>query len=195
MCENAYFSIKNPKASRALKRALDPGRRMLASLVRLRFATSATFGLRSWGPPPWPNPGSAPAVTVKSYLMDSNRLYLENPLKLPTLYIYSHNDKVAKPDTILDSLACQKKRNVPVFTHEFDTPHVQHFRYYPEQYVKLLDDFIDFIKIRNFEYSSDNLDKMMLWFCVGSNAIWLLLDYKLSGNVRLIFMEPSFSTL
>ena len=51
MCENAYLSIKNPKASRALKRALDPDRRMLALLVRLRFATSATFGLRSWGPP------------------------------------------------------------------------------------------------------------------------------------------------
>ena len=51
MCENAYLSIKNPKASRALKWALDPGRRMLASLARLRFATSATVGLRSWGPP------------------------------------------------------------------------------------------------------------------------------------------------
>ena len=43
MCENAYLSIKNPKASRALKRVLDPGRRMLATL--------ATFGLRGWGPP------------------------------------------------------------------------------------------------------------------------------------------------
>ena len=51
MCENAYLSIKNPKASRALKRALDPGCRMLASLARLSFAMSATFGLRSWGPP------------------------------------------------------------------------------------------------------------------------------------------------
>ena len=51
MCENAYLSIKNPKASRALKRALDPGRRMLASLARLRFAMSATFGLKSWAPP------------------------------------------------------------------------------------------------------------------------------------------------
>ena len=51
MCENAYLSIKNPKASRALKRALDPCRRMLALLARLRFAMSATFGLRSWGPP------------------------------------------------------------------------------------------------------------------------------------------------
>ena len=51
MCENAYLSIKNPKASRALKQALDPGRRMLASLAQLRFATLATFGLRGWGPP------------------------------------------------------------------------------------------------------------------------------------------------
>ena len=51
MCENAYLSIKNPKASRTLKRALDPGHRLLASLARLCFATSAIFGLRSWGPP------------------------------------------------------------------------------------------------------------------------------------------------
>ena len=51
MWENAYLSIKNPKASRALKLALDPGCRMLASLAQLRFATSATFSLRSWGSP------------------------------------------------------------------------------------------------------------------------------------------------
>ena len=51
MCENAYLSIKTPKASRALKWALDPGRRMLALLARLRFTMSATFGLRSWAPP------------------------------------------------------------------------------------------------------------------------------------------------
>ena len=51
MCENAYLSIKNPKASRALKQALDPGHRLLALLTRLHFTTSATFSLRSWGPP------------------------------------------------------------------------------------------------------------------------------------------------
>ena len=47
MCENAYLSIKNPKASRALKRALDPGRRMLASLRRQLSASEA-------GAPPLP---------------------------------------------------------------------------------------------------------------------------------------------
>ena len=51
MWENAYLNIKNPKASTTLKQALDPGRRLLASLTRLGFATLATFGLRSWGPP------------------------------------------------------------------------------------------------------------------------------------------------
>ena len=53
MCENAYLSIKNPKASRARLRALDPGHRMLASLRRQLSASEA-------GAPPWPNPGSAP---------------------------------------------------------------------------------------------------------------------------------------
>ena len=46
MCENAYLSIKNPKASRVLKRALDPGHRMLAfrdftSLCRQLSASEA----------------------------------------------------------------------------------------------------------------------------------------------------------
>ena len=41
MCENAYLSIKNPKASRALKRALEPGRILLASLRRQLSAAEA----------------------------------------------------------------------------------------------------------------------------------------------------------
>ena len=41
MCENAYLSIKNPKAPRALKRALDPGRRMLTSLRQQLSASEA----------------------------------------------------------------------------------------------------------------------------------------------------------
>ena len=38
--ENAYLSIKNPKASRALKWALDPGRKLLASLRRQLSASA-----------------------------------------------------------------------------------------------------------------------------------------------------------
>ena len=39
--ENAYLIVKNARASRALRWALDPGRYWLASLARLHFATSA----------------------------------------------------------------------------------------------------------------------------------------------------------
>ena len=73
MCENAYLSNKNPKASRALKWALDPGHRLLASLARLHFAKSANFGLRSWAPP-WPNPGSAPEYNTPKMTMYSGIL-------------------------------------------------------------------------------------------------------------------------
>ena len=39
--ENAYLRVKNARASRALRRALDPGQYWLTSLARLRFAMSA----------------------------------------------------------------------------------------------------------------------------------------------------------
>ena len=42
-----------------LKWALDPSHTLLTLLMQLCFTMSATFGLRSWGPPR-PNPGSAP---------------------------------------------------------------------------------------------------------------------------------------
>ena len=67
MWENAYFSIKNPKASRALKRVLDNGHTLFASLTRLRFTTLVTLGLRSC--PPWPNPGSAPVLGIHIQLL------------------------------------------------------------------------------------------------------------------------------
>ena len=50
MWENAYLSIKNPKAARALKQALDPGCKLLALLTQLRFTMLATFSLRTWAP-------------------------------------------------------------------------------------------------------------------------------------------------
>ena len=37
--DNAYLIVKNVRASRALRRALDPGQYWLAPLVQLCFAT------------------------------------------------------------------------------------------------------------------------------------------------------------
>ena len=50
--ENAYLTLKNTRASRALRRALDPGRYMLASLALRRCALSANIGKIFAGPPP-----------------------------------------------------------------------------------------------------------------------------------------------
>ena len=41
--ENAYLTVKNARASRVLRRALDPGRYMLTSLALQRYATSAIY--------------------------------------------------------------------------------------------------------------------------------------------------------
>ena len=49
---NAYLTLKNTRASRALRRALDPGLYMLASLALRRFAPSANLGKKLLGPPP-----------------------------------------------------------------------------------------------------------------------------------------------
>ena len=53
------WALKTQKLPGAFSGPWTPAPKGLASLARLRFATSATFGLGSWGPP-WPNPGSVP---------------------------------------------------------------------------------------------------------------------------------------
>ena len=53
--ENSYLT----RASRALRRALDPSRCMLAYLAVRRYAPSVNLAKNLLGPP-WPNPGSAP---------------------------------------------------------------------------------------------------------------------------------------
>ena len=50
--ENAYLRVKNPRASRALRQALDPGHYWLASLAQLRFAPSAKSRKKIPAPPP-----------------------------------------------------------------------------------------------------------------------------------------------
>ena len=49
--ENAYMTVKNARASRALRQALDPGHYWLASLAWLRFAMSAKSQKKFLGPP------------------------------------------------------------------------------------------------------------------------------------------------
>ena len=74
--------------------------------------------------------------------------YITNPLKIPTLFIYSRGDSISSVKWPLTSLAHQKKFNIPAFHHEFDSDHCQHFRHYPEKYSQLLDNFINFTQVQ-----------------------------------------------
>ena len=49
--ENAYLIVKNARASRALRQALDPGQYWLASLTQLHFAASPKSREKFPGPP------------------------------------------------------------------------------------------------------------------------------------------------
>ena len=92
-----------------------------------------------------------------SHIRRNNDIYLENPLRIPTLYIHSSGDTIAKEERIKmpHLVAKHNEMNIPSFYHEFDTPHVQHFRRYPEKYAELLDDFIEFIRIKQKNISKD----------------------------------------
>ena len=89
-------------------------------------------------------------------------MYHENPLALPTLYLYSPNDLVSGLEPIYKAMGIAKAKNIPHFSHVFDTQHVEHFRHYPEIYGRLLDDFFDFIKIKdpNVKFRKDVKERM-----------------------------------
>ena len=90
-----------------------------------------------------------------SHIRKNNDIYVENPLRIPTLYIHSSGDTIAKEERIKmpHLVAKHNEMNIPSFYYEFDTPHVQHFRSYPEKYAELLDDFIKFIRIKELNTS------------------------------------------
>ena len=49
--ENAYLTVKNARAARALRQALDPGQYWLILLAQLHFATSAKSQEKFLAPP------------------------------------------------------------------------------------------------------------------------------------------------
>ena len=92
-----------------------------------------------------------------SHIRKNNDIYVENPLRIPTLYIHSSGDTIAKEERIKMPHLVTKhnEMNIPSFYHEFDTPHVQHFRTFPEKYAELLDNFIEFIRIKEKNTTKD----------------------------------------
>jgi hypothetical protein len=65
------------------------------------------------------------------------------PLKCPQLFLFSKADHLAFVDDIEEHMNDRRARGVKVFSKCWeDSPHVQHYMKYPEEYVKLLDEFV-----------------------------------------------------
>ena len=86
---------------------------------------------------------------VKCHFQKAYDIYVDNPLRIPTLYIHSSKDIVSIPAVPLKGIEHQKKLNILLFYHEFDTPHCQHFRFNHEKYSELIDDFIEFTQLKD----------------------------------------------
>ena len=90
-------------------------------------------------------------VTVKYHFDRAYDICMENPLGIPTLCLYSSNDVILDLERIESNIAEQRKMNpgVPLLSYDFDAPHVQIFRHYPEKYSELLDDFFKFVQLKS----------------------------------------------
>ncbi len=65
------------------------------------------------------------------------------PLRCPHLFLYSKADHLAFCDDIEEHMNDRKAQGVKVFSKCWeDSPHVQHYMKYPEEYLKLLEEFM-----------------------------------------------------
>jgi hypothetical protein len=77
-------------------------------------------------------------------LIDELHQTLENqPLHISQLYLYSSNDPLIPYQQIEYHIGLQRQRGVHVRSFNFKTsPHVAHFKYFPDVYEQLVLDFI-----------------------------------------------------
>ncbi|CAB4039625.1 Hypothetical predicted protein [Paramuricea clavata] len=65
------------------------------------------------------------------------------PIACPQLFLYSKADHLALCDDVEEHMNDRKAKGVKVFSKCWDnSPHVQHYMKYPEEYLKLLDKFV-----------------------------------------------------
>lgn len=75
---------------------------------------------------------------------------LESPIKTPQLFLFSKADELAPFEDVLNFAKKREERGVKVCYKLWETsPHVAHFKSHPQEYERIIDQFIDLCIFKN----------------------------------------------
>lgn len=74
-----------------------------------------------------------------------------HPPKAPQLYLWSSADTLTEASHILGTIEMQKRQGICCHSHDFQVSnHVSHFKQFPDEYLKLVKDFVTKIMEEKF---------------------------------------------
>ena len=86
-----------------------------------------------------------PVFLFSSYIKKLIPGTIESPLGCPELYLFSDVDHLVPEENVRTFMDAHKKKGVEVFSRLFEgSGHVQHYKNYPEEYLKEVNTFTDY---------------------------------------------------
>jgi len=99
--------------------------------------------------------------TTKHYLL-SESTFKKNPLKVPSLCLYSKADPIGLEGPIEDLMKSMEEHGSKVFSKCWpDSKHVSHFHTYPVEYIQQLNDFLSAIGLTQYAEQMAKIQKSM----------------------------------
>ena len=95
--------------------------------------------------------------SVTFHYRQSHDIYHDN--NIPTLILQSDADVISSAAISSQYVDMWNRKGLPAFTHNFvDSEHVTHFRKYPEEYIAVLDSFLDILRLTSVHHESVGKD-------------------------------------
>ncbi|GAB1609859.1 transmembrane protein 53-like [Argonauta hians] len=86
--------------------------------------------------------------SVTDHFTKSHTAFVQNALRIPTLFLYSYKDSIANPKVIEKTISTWENDEIQVLHKSWnDTKHVSHLQKYPEEYTEILLNFLEHLSI------------------------------------------------
>jgi hypothetical protein len=80
---------------------------------------------------------------VKDALVGMDQAWMQQAPPCPKLFLYSDADVLVQPHVVEGFMQEQQKRGSPTYSYKWsDSAHVDHYRKYPDEYRRQLDQFV-----------------------------------------------------